>query len=83
MTLKEYCKKFGVRLGWIAEQIPCSYTYIYAVKNGWHMPSLEIRRKIAQLTNGNVLEHEHEKTKNRKNKKLKENPEENTCTSTT
>ena len=61
MTLKEYCKKFGVRPGWLAEHIPCSYSYMYAVKNGDHIPSKAIRRRIAQLTNGNVLEHEYEK----------------------
>ena len=60
MKLKEYLKDSGFRTSWFAAQIPCSLTYLCSIVASKSKPSLIIRRRIADLTGGQVSEDDFE-----------------------
>lgn len=59
MTLKEYLTNNGVQLSWFAKQIPCSVPYLCIIVNRGRIPSAVIRRRIKDLTNGQVGEDDY------------------------
>ena len=59
MTLKEYLTKNGIMLTWFANEIPCSVPYLCNICHKGIVPSGVIRRRIRDITKGQVEEHEY------------------------